>query len=64
MGIKEKEAVYYMLFWKYMKENDFRGNSKIYTLMHQCHYKALQVANFILAAIDENLDDCDLSFDS
>lgn len=66
MGIKEKQALYDMLFMKQM--NSLRtqrgsGNSMSSNLI-ACHVYAFRAGNYILAAIDENLDGISTIYDA
>ena len=66
MGIKEKQALYDMLFMKPM--NSLRtqrgsGNSFSSNLV-SCHVYAWRAGNYILEAIGETLDGIDTIYDA
>lgn len=62
MGLKERESVYYMLLYKYLAENKHRVRGASRTnILYNCHSKALQMANYILAALDMSLDDSEVA---
>ena len=66
MGIKEKQALYDMLFMKHLKDpRSARGNSNsMSSNLIACHVYAFRAGNYILAAIDENLDGISTIYDA
>jgi hypothetical protein len=66
MGIKEKQALYDMLFMKQMNSlRTQRGSGKsMSSNLIACHVYAFRAGNYILAAIDENLDGISTIYDA
>lgn len=59
MGLKEKQALYDMLVMRYMRDpKHARGASLTFeAILYRSHLYAMEVGNYILAPLGENLDE-------